>query len=665
VNGSVEEVEEYVTPTSDRGTPGFLCPRNLQLLIFGGKGGVGKTTCAAAAGLRLAARMPQSSLLLVSTDPAHSLADSLADLAPPANLRVLELNPQEYLADFKYRHGDQLRQIASRGTFLEDEEIKRFLDLSLPGLDEMMAFLEISAWVERGAYDCIVVDTAPSGHTLRLLAMPQFLRKWVSMLETLLAKHRYMKLTFARSCERDDLDDFLDELTQSTMRMEGVLQDSSRCSFVPVMLAEEMSLRETVAIVREADRLKLPIREIVVNKLYPDSQCPVCREEYYLQSCELIDLFRNSGLTRFALWGIPLHAEEVRGQVALQSFWQEARRLREPPAAVPQPKRSLAIQVTAGIPSPPPGTTLLIFAGKGGVGKTTLACATALGLAKRASDQRVLLVSTGPTHSLSNCLEMPIDSQPQCVLPGVTAVEIDAEAEFEALKRQYAGDIESFLETLSGNVDLAFDGDVLERFLDLSPPGLDEVMGLTRVMALLASGKFDRLVLDTAATGHLIRLLELPEIIDQWLKAFFDLFLKYQSIFRLTEFSRELVSMSKNLKKLRQLLNNPAQCALYAVSIPTDMAFEETCDLLAACGRLGISVPGVFLNLMTPASDCRLCAAMNRRESLIYEKLRQNFSGDISVLYRRGEIRGLRGLEQMGEALYGPELVDAEAACAD
>ena len=126
-------MEAHVTRMSDMGTPGFLCPRDLQLLIFGGKGGVGKTTCAAAAALRLAARTPHLSFLLVSTDPAHSLADSLADLVPPGNLRVLELNPQEYLADFKKKHGDKLRKIASRGTFLDDEEINRFLDLSLPG----------------------------------------------------------------------------------------------------------------------------------------------------------------------------------------------------------------------------------------------------------------------------------------------------------------------------------------------------------------------------------------------------------------------------------------------------------------------------------------------------------------------------------------------------
>ena len=378
-----------------------------------------------------------------------------------------------------------------------------------------MAILEISAWVEKRVYDCIIVDTAPSGHTLRLLTMPQFLRKWVAMLETLLAKHHYMKWALARSRDRDDLDAFLDELTGSVEQMEAVLQDPARCSFVPVMLAEVMSLRETVAIVREADRLHIPIDDIIINKLHPESPCPVCREELYLQACGLRDLFLNTSLTRFKLWGIPLHAAEVRGQMALQSFWEEARQIREPPPVVAAPRRSPGVEVDADVPSPSRGTTLLIFAGKGGVGKTTLACATALHLAEHSPDRKVLLVSVGAAHSLASCLDMPIGAHPKRVAHGITAIEIDSEAEFEALKEQYAGDIEKFLESVSGNFDLAFDREVLERTLDLSPPGLDEVMGLTKVMALLASGEFDTLVLDSAATGHLIRFLELPEIIDQ------------------------------------------------------------------------------------------------------------------------------------------------------
>jgi len=634
-------------------TPSFLDSRGLQLLIFGGKGGVGKTTCAAAAALRSAQRSPESSFLLVSTDPAHSLADSLAGLLPPDNLKVSELDAREYLATFKKKHNDKLREIASRGTFLDDEEISRFLDLSLPGLDELMAFLEISAWVENRSYDCIIVDTAPSGHTLRLLAMPEFLRKWLAMLETLLAKHRYMKWAFTRSHYRDELDTFVEELAASVRRMEELLRDSARCRFVPVMLAEAMSIRETVSIVKEVDRLQLPMNDIVINRLYPDNPCAVCRDERLRQIRELRNLFSQTQLSRFALWTVPLYAEEVRGRKALESFWDGVGQITQAPPAERAPSAVQALRVEASVQGPPPEATLLIFAGKGGVGKTTLACATALQLARNNSGKDVLLFSTGPAHSLSACLEMEIDSQPRVVMSGLTAMEIDSQAEFEALKKQYAGDIETFLESVSSNFDLTFDREVLERILDLSPPGLDEVMALTRVMALLASGRHDVLVLDCAATGHLIRLLELPEIIDQWLKVFFDLFLKYRQIFRLTKFSQELVTMSKNLKRLRELLRNPARAALYAVSIPTDMALEETRDLVAACERLRISVPGVFLNLVTPLSDCDLCSALYRRESLVQNKFQQSLSGrDIAVVYRRGEIRGLGRLGELGKALY-------------
>ena len=642
--------------------PPFLDNRGLQLLVFGGKGGVGKTTCATATALKLAKRSPKSSFLLVSTDPAHSLTDSLAGSLPPDNLKVFELDAQEYLATFKKSHHAKLREIASRGTFLDDDEISRFLDLSLPGLDELMGFLEISAWVENRSYDCIILDTAPSGHTLRLLAMPEFLRKWLDMLETLLAKHRYMKWAFTRSNHHDELDTFLEGLAASVKRMEELLQDPVRCRFVPVMLAEAMSIRETMAIVKELDRLKLPRTDVVINGLYPDNACAICRDGRPRQIRELQSLFRQTHLSKLAFWAVPFYAEEVRGREALESFWDQVEQISAAPRAGRGPSVAPPLSVEAGVPWPPPETTLLIFAGKGGVGKTTLACATALQLAHTGSGKNVLLFSTGPAHSLSGCLETQIDSRPKVVSSGLTALDIDSEAELEALKKQYAGDIEKFLHSLASNFDLTFDREVLERILDLSPPGLDEVMALTRVMALLASGSYDVLVLDSASTGHLVRLLELPEIIDQWLKLFFELFLKYQQVFRLTKFSQELVTMSKNLKRLRELLSDPARAALYAVSIPTDMAFEETRDLVAACERLGIRVPGMFLNLVTPRSDCDLCSALYRRESRVRQKFQQSLSGrDVTVVYRRGDMRGLCRLGELGKALYQSSRVESRA----
>ena len=154
------------------------------------KGGVGKTTCAASAALYLARQHADRSFLLVSTDPAHSLADSFAGSALLENLVLCELDPQESLARFKARHDKHLRTIALRGTFLDETDVTQLLNLSMPGLDEIMALLEIATWVKENRYACIVVDTAPAGHTLRLLGLPLIMRQWVATLDTMLAKHR-------------------------------------------------------------------------------------------------------------------------------------------------------------------------------------------------------------------------------------------------------------------------------------------------------------------------------------------------------------------------------------------------------------------------------------------------------------------------------------------
>ena len=232
-------------------SPAFLGADGLQLLLFGGKGGVGKTTAAAATALALASRHPGRAILLVSTDPAHSLLDSFAGAKPPANLTVLELDAQLYLREFKEKNRQRLMAIAARGTFLDEEDIDRFLELSLPGLDELMGFLEINRWVKAGTYAEIVMDTAPTGHTLRLMQMPEQMTAWLGALDALLAKHRYMKKVFHGAYERDDLDHFIEGLAAAVKEMGQLLQDHHRCRFVPVMLAEAMSIEETLDLLRE------------------------------------------------------------------------------------------------------------------------------------------------------------------------------------------------------------------------------------------------------------------------------------------------------------------------------------------------------------------------------------------------------------------------------
>jgi len=632
--------------------PVFLAESGLQLILFGGKGGVGKTSCATATALQLAKAAPQSKFLLVSTDPAHSLADSLAGFAPPPNLQVTELDARECLASFKRQHRAKFYEIASRGTFLNHYDISSFLDLSLPGLDELMASLEISNWVQAHRFQSILVDTAPTGHTLRLLAMPALLQKWLEALDALLAKHRYMKSLYRGAAHRDEIDSFLEGLADSIKQMEALLRDSERSRFVPVMLAEEMSYSETRSLLNELKRAQVPVTDIVVNRLYPNNECPVCASGRVEQTRVLRKILSSRSFSRHALWGVPLYPQEVRGAEGLQAFWAGLVRLKKTPV-VPETTTPLARPWVQAVTLPVAREkALLLFAGKGGVGKTTLACATSLRLAQESPAREVLLFSTDPAHSLSACLGMPVGPSPTRLCPGLTALEMDAEVEFRSLKQLYQNELQSFLHALLPGMDLTFDREAMERILDLSPPGLDEVMALTQVMDLREQGCYRTLVLDSAPTGHLIRLLEMPELIDQWLRAFFGLLLKYKEIFRLPKVSQQLVKMSKALKRLQALLADPAQCALYGVTILTDMAFEETKDLVASCARMQVPVPLLFLNLATPPGDCPLCSALRQREAEIAGKFRRTFPAmDQVLVYRQGEPRGMARLAELGQAL--------------
>ncbi|MFH0765223.1 MAG: ArsA-related P-loop ATPase, partial [Calditrichota bacterium] len=183
--------------------------------------------------------------------------------------------------------------------------------------------------------------------------------------------------------------------------------------------------------------------------------------------------------------------------------------------------------------------------------------------------------------------------------------------------------------------------------------GLDEIMALTQVMGYLYAGHYDVIILDSAPTGHLLRLLELPEIVDQWLKAFFSLFLKYKRVFRLPKITQQMVQMSKEIKYLRRLLRDPAQNALFAVTIATEMAFQETTDLLASCRRMEVAVPILFVNLVTPPNDCPLCSGLWEAESHLRRKFKLAFPNiHQTIIYRHNDPRGLKELEALGKALY-------------
>lgn len=401
--------------------PTFLTSPNLKLIIFGGKGGVGKTTSAAASTIYIATGLPTKRILLASIDPAHSLKDSLFDLEGIDNLTIMEIEAEVSLKKFNAKYQDKLKTIASRGTFLDVQDISQFLNLSIPGLDEVMAIIEITEFIRSSMYDMVLLDTAPTGHTLRFLSLPGIIHKWLNTLDSMLAKHRYMKAIYSRLYKKDDVDEFLEDMSNGVKRLNTLLKDGDRCEFVPVMIPEKLAIYETVRLLNSLQEQGINVKNIIINRVYEYNDCPFCRSQR-LHHARLMEEIEHA-FNKFNLIKIPLYSKEVQGIDALNEYSRSLVSIWKGPEDSDakcrlglvfnlSPGSGLNDQCYGGVAQYPTsneqGTTIakekakhdqqrvdidqkqtivcpsidlpqiILMVGKGGVGKTTLSCATAL-----------------------------------------------------------------------------------------------------------------------------------------------------------------------------------------------------------------------------------------------------------------------------------------------
>lgn len=271
----------------------------MRLVLFGGKGGVGKTTLATAAAIRLADAGWRT--LLLSSDPAHSLRDALEQEVGPevravegvANLRAVEISAERLFVKFKEEHGAEIKGILETGTYLDEGDIDELFSLSIPGLDEVMAFVELVELMERGEHEFYLLDTAPTGHSLRLLLLPELLDEWIRALARVRYKYRYVVSRLARREIHEPADDFLFGMKRTVREIQRLLRDPARCEFVVVATPEAMVIAETRRLVEELGRLQIPVRHLVVNRVVSleHGGCPFCRERWEeqrgsLQECE-------------------------------------------------------------------------------------------------------------------------------------------------------------------------------------------------------------------------------------------------------------------------------------------------------------------------------------------------------------------------------------------
>lgn len=254
-----------------------------RFTFFIGKGGVGKTTVSSAYALHRAAANPAKRILLLSTDPAHSLADILGIRVVDSAKRLLtkgqlwarQIDPDRQIKKFLARERADILALLNKGSLFTTDELEPLLDTSLPGMSEVAALLTLHELLVN-KFDEIVVDTAPMGHAIRLFQMPEHFARFLDVLEAAASRDVVLAQHFGGHVQRQPA---LDRWARMIADVEEALS-AHGSKLVLVTTAETFSLNEAARSAGEfhSARAANQISEIVLNRIVEDADgCPRCK----------------------------------------------------------------------------------------------------------------------------------------------------------------------------------------------------------------------------------------------------------------------------------------------------------------------------------------------------------------------------------------------------
>ena len=551
---------------------------NRAVVLFGGKGGVGKTTLSATAALHFS---KSRDTIVFTTDPASNIESLLSQAMRPDRLTIEPFDAGALYKRFLETNLDSFVELGDRGTYLDRDELRSLLQLALPGIDELMGWMRIGEIAEEHQDAVLVVDTAPTGHTLRMLSSPAHFQALTGALESMQAKHRELVEQLSRRRFHDAMDDFLERFRDQSRRREELLR-SPRAAFVPVLLSEPWVVDQTLRLISEVESDGIPIPFALLNRSSSRCECRICVDR------RKADVKAEKALAPINVAAVPRFCGPLDSVDRLRDFL-EGETLRAPRAKDFEPSQPLTI---------PTGASIVFFAGKGGVGKTTSATSVALQLAASSPQSRFTLISVDPAHTINDVFASQTPPE------NLTVETIDTKAKWGRFRESLGKEIEEAVAALTPRgFTNRHDAAVMDHLIDMAPPGADELFAIMRLSDLLSDANQSMIVVDTAPTGHFLRLLDLPETAGAWVREFMRLLLKYRNIIPPGSLGEELVSASKALHNFTSTRRS-IRAAAVVVTRPEESVTTETVRLIAELTRRHLHVAGIIANYLTPPSDC-------------------------------------------------------------
>ncbi len=612
-----------------------------QYLFFSGKGGVGKTTMACATAVQEADAGRKT--LIVTTDPASNLADTfeqpighqVVPIAGVPNLFAMEIDPDKATEEYRDRILGPFRAVMP-------EDVTKVLEEQFrsPCTTEIASFDRFVDFMDEDAYDVVIFDTAPTGHTIRLLELPVDWSQFISD-STKGAGQTCMGPVQAIQDSKEKYD-----------RAIRLLNDASRTRFIFVLQPEQTAIFETERSSNELRSIGVHSQEMIVNGILPAEVCdePLFRSRYDMQQRHLTEI-----ASRFLVptRRIYLRDKEVKGIASLR---QMAKSLSGQDTHEAGPAfladsidqanlHSLSAHGLQRLFTPTNGGgKMIFFTGKGGVGKTSMSCVAATHLAQLGF--KTLLLTTDPAAHLGQVLDVPVGDYPAVIasVPNLWASRIDPKKATEEYKAKVIEDARK-----------RYSPDMLAAMREeLDSPCTEEMAAFDKFTEYANSTDFDVIVFDTAPTGHTLRLLELP----------FDYSDQVEMMVATTKESGDIRAQTRaRFEHIIARLKDPEQSVFVSVVYPESTPIIEAYRAMLDLKATGIPTQLVVANQVIPASLSSNAFFANRRAMQIkyLNEIQGRFGTPVLIMpLLDKEIRGVEVLNHAAQLLFAPD--DKEAA---